>query len=366
MAERRTVASVLAEDADCRDNVPRVGSDETSKPRTAGPVNAGSIARRSALALVAAVSLVTVGAGTAEAAFPGKNGRIAFTQRLLVSADSDPESFYNAIQTASPTGRDRRSLTTCPDRRCNYSGPGVPAWSPSGRSLAFSFSFPRRRIGVVRADGSAYHLLPRLTEYDVEPAWSPHGRAFAFAGQAKSSFTVPGTIYTVRTDGSRLRQATPPADFYPQSDWREYFDALQPAWSSTGKIAFMRPVPPAWPRHEVIYSMNPNGSALQRLTDGREPDWSPHGRYLTFTGPGGYVSISRADGTDPRRLIRGREPAWSPDGKRIAFARKHDLFVVRTNGSGLRRIANGHGWRRDKQGRDRELFYDEPSWQPVR
>jgi len=332
-------------------------------------VNAGSIARGSALALAAAVSLVAVGAGAAQAAFPGKNGRIAFTQRLLVSADSEPEPFSNVIQTASPTGRHRRSLPTCPDRICNSNGLGAPAWSPSGRSLAFSalrnptFSFARGRIGVIRADGSAWRLLPLLTYYDSEPAWSPRGKAFAFAGEVKDP-AVPGTIYTVRTDGSHVRRATPPAEFDPQPDRREDFDGDQPAWSSTGKIAFTRPVPPT--RHDVIFAMNPNGSALQRLTNGHDPDWSPHGRYLAFTGPGAYVYISRADGTGPRRLIRGREPAWSPDGKWIAFARNHDLFAVRTNGSGLRRIANGHGWRRDKQGNDRELFYDEPSWQPVR
>ena len=307
--------------------------------------------------VAAAVVPLAVGAAAAQAAFPGKNGRIAFTRVFSVSADSAPEPFSLVIQTASPTGRARRTLRTCPDNACLFKG-SDPAWSPGGRFLAFtSLRRPtlkesaRGRIGVIRSDGDAPRLLPRLTDYDVEPAWSPRGRSFAFGGYVSHQGHGVG-IHTARTDGSHRRQPTTPPE--PGGD-------SQPSWSLTGKIAFTRD---AYPAPRGIYVMNPDGSALQRLTNGRDPDWSPRGRYIAFTGRDAYVYIMRSDGSAPRRLTRGAEPAWSPDGKWIAFARHRDLFVVRTDGSGLRRIAKGKAV--TKKGIKRVILYTQPSWQPRR
>ncbi len=130
-------------------------------------------------------------------------------------------------------------------------------------------------------------------------------------------------------------------------------------------IAFTRPAPSTG-YAGAIYVMNPNGSALRLLADGRDPDWSPRGGYIVFTGPGNYINIMRSDGSRSRRLTRGEQPAWSPDGKLIVFVHDYDLWTIRTDGFGLRRIANGHGRKRDREGRERELLYVEPSWQPVR
>ncbi len=315
-------------------------------------MKAGPITGRSAGALVAVGALFGLGAPATEAAFPGKNGRIAFTREVRVEADSDPEPVSKVIQTASATGRHRRTLRTCADRSCMFNSD--PAWSPGGRFFAFTtvraatLNEPARgRIGVIHSDGTAPRLLPRLTAYDVEPAWSPRGDAFAFSGSSLGD----NTIHTVRADGSHRRRATS--------------GGAQPSWSRTGRIAFTRPAPSTG-HAGAIYVMNPNGSALRRLADGRDPDWSPRGRYIAFTGPGRYIDIVRSDGSGSRRLTRGEGPAWSPDGKRIVFAHDYDLWTVRTDGSGLRRIANGHGKRKDDEGRDRELLYVEPSWQPVR
>src|SRR5256886_16042399 len=56
------------------------------------------------------------------------------------------------------------------------------------------------------------------------------------------------------------------------------------------------------------------------------PSWSPDGQQLAFTGYDGGLSdlfVVRADGSDLRRLTRDKyadlQPAWSPDGKTIAF-----------------------------------------------
>src|SRR5215203_4705149 len=74
-----------------------------------------------AAAVLVAVLVVTIVAGTtreAEAAFPGANGRIAFSSN-------------DGIGTVNPEGSDQTNLTPVP------AGGGQPAWSADGTELAF-------------------------------------------------------------------------------------------------------------------------------------------------------------------------------------------------------------------------------------
>jgi Tol biopolymer transport system component len=118
-----------------------------------------------------------------------------------------------------------------------------------------------------------------------------------------------------------------------------------------------------------IYTMNPDGSGVVRLTDNdfafdREPAWSPDGRKVVFTSNrdgNPEIYAMNADGSSVVRLTnnsaRDEQPAWSPDGTRIAFASTRgadlsDIYVMNANGTNQRRLtadANGN---------------DSPAWSP--
>jgi Tol biopolymer transport system component len=116
-----------------------------------------------------------------------------------------------------------------------------------------------------------------------------------------------------------------------------------------------------------VYVMNPDGTGLARLTDGKSyndgPAWSPDGRTLAFVsnrdGRAFHVYLMNADGREVRQLTNGTEddgtPAWSPDGTKIVFARGFaaciavvgqpcpgpDLFVINADGTGERQLTSG-------------------------
>lgn len=85
------------------------------------------------------------------------------------------------------------------------------------------------------------------------------------------------------------------------------------------------------------------------------PDWSPDRRRIVFSrqppsGRGSEIWVVRRDGGGLRRLTRGFvdvQPAWAPDGRRIAFARSpvsggsFDVFVVASRGGTPRLLAGG-------------------------
>ena len=91
------------------------------------------------------------------------------------------------------------------------------------------------------------------------------------------------------------------------------------------------------------------GGAPRFLThvavDDHSPSWSPRGDRIVFVRRGaerGGIYILRLSGATTIRLTHGPlegAPAFSPDGTQIAFSRYAQIFVMRADGRGQRRVA---------------------------
>jgi TolB protein len=261
----------------------------------------------------------------AEAAFSGKNGRIAFYKATVDGPDehfvvnTDGSRLQNITNTSSV------SETT-------------PAWSPDGKKLVYQRTGPRRgadtEIAIIHVKSGSKWRITDNSYHDLYPAWSPDGTKIVFANQ--SDPTTKNDLSTMKRDGSRLQQLTDSA-----------YNEFSPAWSPNGgKIAFYQ----TGNYGETIWTMNADGGNQKYLsdtdtaTDDDDPDWSPDGTEITFrrdiSGKASDIYAVKPDGTGLRNitktpLVYEGDPTWSPNGRRIAFVRndpqtsQNDIWTVR-------------------------------------
>src|SRR5215211_3190737 len=118
-----------------------------------------------------------------------------------------------------------------------------------------------------------------------------------------------------------------------------------------------------------VFTMNPNGSGIVKLTHSEDfsgdPGWSPDGSKIAYASDRrngaerAEIYVMGADGSNVRRVSTLPEkaeydsaPRFSPDGTKLVFTRFRGdpkpaaLFTIRIDGSGLRRLtpwSNGAG-----------------------
>ena len=316
-----------------------------------------------ALAVVAAMALALcllawVAVRPAEAAFPGKNGRIAFQ-----SNRNGPVEIY----TMRPGGTAQRVTTS--------NNSSDPVYSPDGSKIAFvAGGTGGYDIFVMNADGTGRRQVPSTASADLQPAWSPDGKKIAFVANTLAlNGQTDSEIWVMNIDGSGKRPIT-----------NASFSETQPAWSPDGsKIAFSSDGVDVWVMNaDGTNSINltpnsPTGCSPNCYQGGDDaPAWSPDGSKIAYVhgyGPpsnpnagGGVPNIWTMDPNGDNKTnvsnnanVSQFSPAWSPDGAKIAYvsiesgSTERDIAVMNANGTGQQEI-------------DTTVANDiNPDWQPI-
>jgi len=286
-------------------------------------------------ALVVAVAIAAIAAGQSRAAFPGANGKIVFE----TNRDGNEE-----IYTMNSDGTDRVDLTRNPTDDTD------PRWSADGSRIVFASNRSGNfQIYTMNADGTAVARVTHDANDDRRPTWTADGHILFQNGSFPNR-----AIFRIGADGNGLQQLTPAS-----SD-----SATVAAAPRGGRIAFSSTRGDGTQR---LYTANADGSAAQLVlpsppgpeTADVEADWAPRGNQLlfdrfTFGGPvTSDLYVVRSDGSGLRRLTNTPDrlelqPAWSPDGTKISFfgatavgtADEHDaLYTMNLDGSGLTEIS---------------------------
>ena len=285
------------------------------------------------------------------------------------------------IEISGLDGSDRRKLTD--DTWWDLS----PAWSPAGATIAFARLSGWNRdpggdhgIFSIRPDGSGLRMISRFAEssivvgdayygpyyYQSGPVWSPDGQVLAFVAQVEATpgverdsgaYRHQDVLYAVGTDGTGPRRLF--------STDNSTVDAIlgAPAWSPDGlTIAFVTYLASDYqevlqyyaersglgntdpgnidaryhgnvPIGLMLYTVGSDGSGLRELAYFGEGSW----RTTVYSGYAQYHHPPSVELYDPRL-------EWSHDGETILLSDSQTVYLIDTDGSGIRsHIAGAYG-----------------------
>jgi hypothetical protein len=290
-------------------------------------------------ALAAAAVGMLAFAGSAQAAFPGQNGLIAYTVK-------DPQfPCCQGMRTIRPDG-----TGVAPVPLVHSTGKG-PRWTADGRTILFEqdpeFGGIAAFDTVTRTERTIIPAAERtFTGFPSPAPWDE----IAFTSARTDVGGDTRAIEFMSADGSHRR-------VFHVRGFKGV--AADPVWSpSGGWIAFTGVGQTGVPH---VYVVRIDGPERTRRMKGRVLDWSPDGRNLLVRTDAGIGTTYAWEGPVKTIASDAFDGAYSPDGKRLVLSKEvtqggnptSDLFVTDLGGNLVKRLTN------DLQAQ--EL----PSWQPI-
>jgi hypothetical protein len=288
---------------------------------------------------------------SAQAAYPGSNGKLAFVRD-------------GQIWTMNPDGTGATQLPGATSPAAD------PQWSPNGSEILYRG--PAAHLHVIESDGSGDRDTGLAGS---SPTWAPDGKRIAYMEITTigDHTTCCFTVWLIRTadpDGSHKRTevtAFGPMDDYEWSPKGDQIanDAGRPQPNGDGYVSVTRLTQP-------VSSMliAPTFSGVRAYG----PAWSPDAASLTYLQDTEYapniydVLKADADGSNPENLTvdeaRQFEAEWSPDGSKIVFTGEDPALPCASG-------CNAELWVMNPDGTDRvrltttSASESDPDWQPV-
>jgi Tol biopolymer transport system component len=300
---------------------------------------------RSATHIRMFAALVCLGLVAPASAAAATNGPIVFQ----AAAGKRAQLF-----TINPDGTGLRQVT-----RVGHDGAENPVWSPDGTRIAFDTNAGKGvNVFTIAPDGTGLLSLPLgVGDFNGDPAYSPDGAQISFDQDAGDSRPTVHGIYVANADGSGARRVT------TGIATKKAYDT-ESQWSPDGtRLAFTRVKNS---RQAAIFTVKLDGTDLRQITpyklDAASPDWSPDGTRIAFNtywdphpGKSANVYTIRPDGTGLTALTRHRggrthsfRPSWAPDGSKLVIARfvprgkggRLNLYTINPDGSRAKRLTN--------------------------
>jgi Tol biopolymer transport system component len=280
------------------------------------------------LTLATALAATLALAPAALAAFPGKNGLIAFDK----SKGAVPD-----IWVLDPKTGKQKDLTRTPQVYETQA-----AFSPDGRTIAFAWVDYRRKtngVGVIGSDGKGMRHVTSGDEdsFMYQPSFTSDGRTILFTKRSDPNSGY--SIFGVSPKGGAQRQITFGGSPEGEAD-------LFPVGSPDGRFAFLHDSLAAPPFNQVA----PLGGGAA-VPAGSHPvsDWSPDAKRFVYETNHG-ISSSATDGSGEVQLAdlakKDLDPSYSPDGKWVVWTNEasHDLWIVPAAGGSPRNLTHQAGY----------------------
>jgi eukaryotic-like serine/threonine-protein kinase len=230
------------------------------------------------------------------------------------------------------------------------------SWSPNGHRIAFwgVHRGGQRDIWTIASSGGDPKPVTNDEALDWNPVWAPDGRHLYFASERGGTMNLWRVPIDERSGDLRgaFEPVTTPSAYSQHLSFARNGRRL--AYVEVARRVYLQRLTFDPEREQAVGAPS---WILQDARPAKNPHLSTDGKTFVFDSVEGSqedLFLVRADGTGLRRLtddgFKDRAPRWSPDGKQILFlsdrSGQYDVWRMNPDGSGLERVSfiKGERW----------------------